>query len=466
MDPVTSELMKNGEFAGRRAALMKQIKGGIAIFKGADHTDKNHNESAIFKQESNFYYLTGFQEPGAYFVLLPDAKKEKFIMFVKPRNLLVETWTGKHEGVEEAKSIYGADAAYPVDEFEKKLPSYLRGKEKIYCSFQDKDLMERVSGILKRGSKYSSVGIEDPRPLTGELRLIKSKGEIQLMQKAMDITGSGLKEVMRALTPGMTENKIDGLLRYMWLKESSLFPGFPPIVASGANASILHYTGGTRQMGKGELLLLDVGARYGNYTADISRTIPVSGKFTKKQAFIYNLVLKAQQKGIEAVAPGKGLKEVMDEAVNVMTDAMYDLGLITDKKSMWQKMIWFRYLRVSHWLGIDTHDVGDYKFGDKKRRILEPGMVFTMEPGIYIDASLLDKLVTLFSSRMQIKKEDLEAFVKKVKPIAQKYDGISVRIEDDILVTETGYKNLSANIPKTIKDIERLMKKTSPFNKL
>lgn len=465
MDPVTSELMKNGEFAARREAFMKQLNGGIAIFKGADYTPKNHNHSAPFVQESNFYYLTGFTEPGAYFILDPKAKKDKFIMFVNPRDLLRETWTGKHDGVDEAKTIYGADAAYPSTDFEKKLGSYLWGKEKIYCGFQNEELMEMVTGKLKRGSKYSSVSIEDPRPIVGELRLIKSKGEQQLMQKAIDITGNALVEVFKTVTPGMTENRVEGILNYMFFKAGSPGPGFALIVASGLNASIMHYTSGTRVMNKGEVLLMDIGADYGYYGADITRTIPVSGKFNKKQKQIYNLVLKAQQKSIQATAPGKGLREVMSAGVEVMIDGMVELGLILDKKSQWQKMLWFRYLQISHWLGIDTHDVGDYKWRDKTARILEPGMVFTIEPGIYIDASLLDKL-PIFLKRMKVKKEEIDAFIKKVKPIALKYDGISIRIEDDILVTETGYKVLSSKIPKTVKEIEKLCKQTSPFNKL
>ncbi|MCP5051456.1 MAG: M24 family metallopeptidase [bacterium] len=463
INPYKAEWLKSGEFARRREALMAKMEGGVAIFKGADLIFRNYDIHFQFRQESNFYYLTGFEEPGALFLLVPGATK-KFIMFVKPVDPIHEMWHGKQQGIEAAKKIYGVDEAYPVKQFETMLPGFLTDKEKIYCGFNDKALLEKVSKILNGPARTYTRQIRDPRPIIAELRLIKSNEELRPLQKAIDITGDALEEMMRAVKPGMKEYEVEAILSFIFKKGGADREGFPFVVASGPNASVLHYITNTRQTRDNDLLLVDIGAEYGYYSADITRTIPVNGKYSPKQKEVYNIVLKAQQNAIAAVAPGKGLKEVMDRSITVMQEGLFRLGLVTDKKNSWQTRVWCRYLHISHWLGIDTHDVGDYRLGEKKYRILETGMVFTIEPGIYIEAKILDKLSQILPPT--IPGEEIDAFIEKVRPAAETYNNISVRIEDDVLVTKKGYRVLSAGTPKQVAEIEKLMKETSRVNQL
>jgi Xaa-Pro aminopeptidase len=462
MDAWKSEWLKQGVFAQRRQALMQKMDGGVAIFRGANFARRNRDINYPFRQENNFFYLTGFEERSALFLLIPGAKKQ-FIMFVVPHSFRQSMWTGHHDGVEEAKKIYGADEAYPVDTFDKMLRGFLKDKQKIYCSLGDDDLFKKVSKIAAWQGESTSLQVVDVRPLLSEMRLIKSKEELSLMQKAVDITAAGHREVMKAVKPGMYEYDMAAILTYVFRKSGAPRDGCPHIVASGPNAAVLHHESYGRRMKDGDLLLVDTGAEYGYYSADISRTFPVNGTFSPVQKEIYNIVLKAQEAAINKTAPGAGMWEVRDAAVQVLTDELFRLGMITDKKQLWQTKVWSRITWVNHWLGMDIHDVGDYRFAakDKKGRILEPGMVFTIEPGLYIDLVVFKHLDQF--APPGIKKKELEAFIEKVKPAAEKYANVSVRIEDDLLVTEKGVKILSGTVPKTVEGIEMLMKQGSPL---
>jgi len=432
-------------FQKRRQQLMEQMDGGIAVLRSAGNM-------------SDFYYLTGLYDQNAIILIIPE-EKEKYIMFIQPTSPSRELWTGKHPGLEEAKTVFGADAAYPISEFDKSLFRYLRGKSKVYVSFRDKELYDKLIPMIRSPYGSEPVPVVDPLLYIHEMRLIKDTEEIRLMRKAAEITSESLIEVMKAVEPGMFEYEVEAIIEYIFRKSGAERPGFPSIVGSGPNSTILHYEDNNRQTQDGDLLLMDVGAEYGHYTADVTRTIPVNGRFSTKQKEIYEVVLQAQKEAIQIAAPGVGIYEINNRGVEVIKEGLYRLGLITDKNSQWQHRAWLMY-NISHWVGLDVHDVGGRGPDDGKGRRFEPGMVFTVEPGLYIREETLEYLPTMLG-RSGATKEELEAFVNAVRPAVQKYANIGIRIEDDILVTESGHEILSSKAPKEIDAIEKLMKKKS-----
>ncbi len=432
-------------FKKRREQLMAKMDGGIAVLRGAGNM-------------SDFYYLTGLYDRNAIILIIPEGK-EKYIMFIQPTSPRRELWSGKHPGLEEAKTVFGADNAFPINAFDKSLFRYLRGKSKVYVSFRDEELYDKLIPMIRSPFGKELVPVMDPRPYIHELRLIKDSEEIMLMRKAAEITSESLVEVMKAVEPGMFEYEVEAIIEYIFRKNGAQGPGFPSIVGSGPNSTILHYEDNNRQTQDGDLLLMDVGAEYGHYTADVTRTIPVNGKFSAKQKEIYEVVLQAQEEAIKVATPGNGIYEINSRGVEVIKEGLYRLGLITDKDSQWQHRAWLMY-NISHWVGLDVHDVGGRGPADGKGRRLEPGMVFTVEPGLYIREETLENL-PLMLGRVGTKKEDIEAFINKVKPAVQKYANIGIRIEDDILITESGHEVLTSKAPKEIDAIEKLMKKKS-----
>jgi Xaa-Pro aminopeptidase len=432
-------------FKKRRQRLMEQMDGGIAVFQSTGNM-------------SDFYYLTGLHGQNAIILIIPE-EKEKYIMFIQPTNPSRELWTGKHPGLEEAKTVFGADASYPINEFDKSLFRYLRGKSKVYVSFRDKELYDKLIPMIRNPYGSEPVPVVDPLPYIHEMRLIKDTEEIRLMRKAAEITSESLIEVMKAVEPGMFEYEVEAIIEYIFRKNGAERPGFPSIVGSGPNSTILHYEDNNRQTQDGDLLLMDVGAEYGHYTADVTRTIPVNGSFSAKQKEIYEVVLQAQKEAIKIAAPGVGIYEINNRGVEVIKEGLYRLGLITDKGSQWQHRAWLMY-NISHWVGLDVHDVGGRGPDDGKGRRFEPGMVFTVEPGLYIREETLEYLPVMLG-RSGATKEELEAFVNAVRPAVRKYANIGIRIEDDILVTESGHEILSSKVPKEIDAIEKLMKKKS-----
>jgi len=265
--------------------------------------------------------------------------------------------------------------------------------------------------------------------------------------------------VMKAVKPGMYEHEIQAIIEYIFRKNGAQGPGFPSIIGSGPNATILHYEANNRQTEDGDLLLMDVGAEFGHYKSDITRTIPVSGRFTQTQKEIYEVVLQAQKEAIKIAGPGVGIYEINNRGVEVIKEGLLKLGLITDKDSGWQHRPWLMY-NISHWVGLDVHDVGGRGPDDGQGRRFVPGMVFTVEPGLYIREDTLENLPGMVG-RLGIEKDELEDFISRVKPAVKKYANIGVRIEDDILITETGYEVLSSKVPKEIEAIEKLMREKS-----
>jgi Xaa-Pro aminopeptidase len=412
---------------------MSKLKNGTAIFGSAEGC--RHR----YRQDSNFYYLTGFKEPESICVLAPEHPEYKFVLFVRPRDREREIWTGKRAGVEGAKDDYGADAAYTLDELDKELPGFFDKVENIYYTFGSSDnLDKRVLGLLERarGKRYEScsgvVSIIDPGEIVRNMRSIKDTHEIDLMRKAAQISSDAHIAAMKTVKPGMYEYELQAVIEYTFMKNGAE-PAYPTIAGAGANATCLHYDFNNCVIKDGDLILIDAGAEYGHYSGDITRTFPANGKFSDLQKELYNIVLNAQIKAIENIKPGVKIDEYHNKAVDVLVDGLMDIGMLKGNRDeiMEEKAYNKFYMHgTGHWLGLDTHDVGMRKIGDETRPF-ETGMVVTVEPGLYIA-------------------EDLEE-------VDEKYRGIGIRIEDDVLVTEDGNEVLTAATPKNISDIEAVM---------
>jgi Xaa-Pro aminopeptidase len=424
----------------RREAIMQRIRGGIAIFPAAPTAIRNADVEHEYRQDTDFYYLTGFEEPNAVAVLAPDHPEHRFVLFVQPKDREREVWTGWRVGDERAKQEYGADAAFTTDKLDEELPKLAEKADRIYYRFgSDPTFDDRLVGLMRRFQRQRQregtgpTSVIDPAEILHEMRVIKSHDELALLRRAIDITCEGHIAAIQALKPGVYEYEIEAIIRYVFRKNGSPRSGYPPIVASGENATVLHYTVNDGRVEDGDLLLIDAGAEFGYYTGDVTRTLPARGTFTEDQAVLYQLVLDAQLQAIEAIRPGATFIEPHDRAVRVLTEGLVRLGLLEgeiDKLIEEDALKKFYMHRTSHWLGMDVHDAGPYKVADEWRR-LAPGMVMTVEPGLYIAA-------------------DLEG-------VDPRYRGIGIRIEDDVLVTEGGNEVLSARVPKVIEDIERLM---------
>lgn len=428
------------EFKQRRDEFMRRIGREVAIFPAAPSAIRNGDVEHEYRQDTDFYYLTGFEEPNAVAVLAPDHPEHKFVLFVQPKDREREVWTGWRAGEEGAKRDFDADAAFTIDKLDEELPKLAEKADRIYYRFgTDPTFDERLVGLMRRFQRQRQregtgpTSVIDPAELLHEMRLIKTPNDLELLRRAIDITCEGHLAAMRALHPGAYEYEIEAELRYVFRKNGSPRCGYPTIVGAGANAAVLHYTVNNQQIKDGDLVLIDAGAEFGYYTGDVTRTMPARGKFTEDQAVLYQLVLDAQLEAIEAVRPGATFIEPHDRAVRVLTEGLLRLGLLEgeiDKLIEEGAVKKFYMHRTSHWLGMDVHDAGPYKVADEWRR-LEPGMVMTIEPGLYIA-------------------EDAEG-------VAPRYRGIGIRIEDDVLVTEQGYEVLSARVPKTIEEIEGVM---------
>jgi Xaa-Pro aminopeptidase len=424
----------------RRDQFMRHIAGGAAIFPSAPTAIRNSDVEHEYRQDTDFYYLTGFEEPGAVAVLVPDHPEHRFSLFVQPKDREREVWTGWRAGEEGAKRDYGADAAFTIDKLDEELPKLVQQVDRIYYRFgSDPGFDERLIGLMRffqRERQRNGVGpraVIDPAEILHEMRLVKNDEELRLLRSAVDITCQGHLAAARAIRPGAYEYEVEAALRYVFRKSGSPRAGYPPIVASGPNATVLHYTSNNRRIEEGDLVLIDAGTELGYYTGDVTRTWPARGCFTEVQKTLYNLVLNAQLEAIKMVRPGGTFIDPHNCAVRILTEGLVGLGLLegdVDQLINEEKHKKFFMHRTSHWLGMDVHDAGPYKVGDEWRK-LEAGMALTVEPGLYIA-------------------EDLE----DVDPL---YRGIGIRIEDDLLVTPSGCEVLSASVPKMVEEIEALM---------
>jgi len=428
-------------FAARRARLLRAMDSrepAAAVFAGATAQRRNGDVDHEFRQSSTFQYLTGFPEPDAVAVLRPG-HEQPYVLFVRPHDPAMAVWVGPRSGVEGAVAHYGAAAAYPIEELEQRLPELLGRARTLYFSLGSDDRVERLlSGSVAQRRAGGQRGAEpvarvlDPYPLVAQLRLIKTREEIAALQRAIDITGAGIEAAIRFTRPGHHEYEAQAVLEAEYRRQGSPRNGFPSIVAGGANACTLHYTDNRGRLGPRDLLLLDTGAEWDYYSADVSRTFPVNGRFTPEQRAVYDIVLEAQRQAMELVRPGARFLDVHERAVRVLTEGLRDLGVLKGRMPTLIKGGAYApyYMHAtSHWLGLDVHDAGNYREGSDSIE-LRAGMVLTVEPGLYITP-------------------DADAAPGPLR-------GIGVRIEDDVLVTRTGYRNLSAGIPRDAATLEAM----------
>jgi Xaa-Pro aminopeptidase len=422
------------------AEFMRRMEpDSVAVIVSAPEATRSNDTHYRYRQDSDFYYLTGFDEPEAIAVVAPSRAGEKFTLFVRPRDPEQETWVGRCAGVEGAKETHGADAAFPVAEFREKLAELLNGARNVYYrlgvrSDLDEALIKQIGEMRTRSRQYTAPdSITDPSAILGEMRLVKSAEEIELMQRAADIAAEAHVEAMKTVRPGMMEYEIEALIEYHFRRSGASAPAYGSIVGGGANATVLHYVTNEDKLRDGDLLLVDAGAEFRGYASDITRTFPVNGHFTDAQRDIYDAVLAAQVACVEMVKPGVTMEDLNNHAVKLLTESMVRLALLEgDVEKLIEEKTYRRFFMhgIGHFLGLDVHDAGRYKLNGEARP-LAPGIVITVEPGIYVA-------------------EDSEN-------VPDKYRGIGVRIEDDVLVTPEGYRVLTTKVPKTVEEIEKLM---------
>ncbi len=414
----------------------------VAIIPGAPQIARTNDTHYRYRQNSDFYYLTGFDEPESVAVISP-AKEHKYTLFVRPRDVLKETWEGRRAGTEGALETHKADAAYPIEEFPAKLGELLAGAKTLYYPIGAGDthldalIIKEIARLraLGRQGIVAPQAIVDVGVVLSDLRLIKTQAEIELMQRAADIAAEAHVEAMKQTRPGMNEYEIEALIEYTFRKNGASAPSYNSIVGGGANATILHYVNNDAPLRDGDLVLLDAGAEYKGYASDITRTFPVNGRFTQAQRDIYDLVLATETACVEQARPGISLEELKTHSIELLTEGMVRLGLLQgDVKKLIEEEKYKQFYMhgIGHYLGMDVHDVGLYRVDNEPRK-LEPGMIITVEPGLYI--------------------------APNTKDVPEKYLGIGVRVEDDVLITEDGNRVLTTKVPKQAEEIEALMAK-------
>lgn len=410
-----------------------------ALLVSAPEAVRSNDVHFPFRQDNDLLYLTGFPEPGSACLLRPGHPTEPFVLFVRRRDPEQETWTGRRFGVEGAVATFGANAAYPIEELESRISDLVADRDELYFSFgRDESLNGKVLDWLKQWQRQrprtgkGPTSVLDPALLLHEMRLFKEPAELELMRRAATISAAAHRAAMLEARPGDHEFNVEAIVDYNFRRCGATAPAYPSIVAGGDNATILHYTANDQPLRDGDLLLIDAGAEFDGYCADITRTFPVGATFTPDQRSIYDLVLESQLEAIRTVQPGVPHDAPHERAVEVLVRGLCRLGLLHGEPEQLIKDGAYRkfYMhRTSHWLGMDVHDVGSYRVGEAPRS-LEPGMVLTVEPGLYIAADCAD--------------------------VPAAFRGIGVRIEDDVLVTPTGHEVLTADAPKDGDEIEAL----------
>ncbi len=420
-------------------------ENSIAIIPAAHEATRSYDTEYRFRQDSDFWYLTGFPEPDAVAVIDP-ASKNPYTLYVRPRDLEMETWFGRREGTEGAVKNYGADRAFSIDKFDADLAKLLDGYEKLYYRFAvDKALDQKILNYLttqrvrRLKTAYPPHTIVDPTIILGEMRLHKNEEEVAMMQRAADIAADAHVLAMKKVKPGMNEFQVESLIESYMREKGANGVAYNSIVGGGDNATILHYVENNMPLKDGDLILIDAGAEYQGYASDITRTFPVNGKYSKAQREVYDVVLDVQEQCVEYTKTGNTVKKRQEFSIELLTEGMKKLGLLKGKtKDLIKKKEYMKYYMhgVGHYLGLDVHDAGRYftDQGAKNSKPFAPGMVLTVEPGLYIPP------------------DD--------KSAPAKYRGIGIRIEDDVLVTENGNLNLTSRVPKDPDEIEGLMAKS------
>lgn len=432
------------EYVERRHRLLSQLKpNSVVVISAAQLATRSRDTEYPFRQNSDFYYLTGFPEPDALLLLSNQDGEYTSILFCLPKDPQAEIWHGRRIGPDAAMQDFAMDEAYPLEDVEHALVELLEGHEHLYfAQGEQADLDVQVFSSLEqlrnapKQSRLAPHSLINIRPLLHTMRLIKSVSEIALMQQAADISVTAHKRAMIFAKPGAFEYQLQAEIEHEFAMQGAKAPAYGTIVGGGDNACILHYTENSDALKEGDLVLIDAGAEFQGYAADITRTFPVSGRFSEPQAQLYKVVLDAQLAAIDLVKPGNNLKAVGDKAIEVLTQGLLDLGILSGDLSQLIKDKAYQafYMHgIGHWLGLDVHDVGHYKV-DGKDIAFEPGMVMTIEPGLYIAPDA---------------------------PVDEKWRGIGIRIEDNLLVTTDGHINLTAAMPKQIDEIEKLMERVA-----
>jgi Xaa-Pro aminopeptidase len=427
-------------YARRRDEFMRELgPRAVAVLHSPPEARRNGDQHYRFRQSSDIYYLTGFAEPEATLVLRPGAERERFVMFVRPRDREREVWNGRRAGVEGAVAAFGADAAYPSAELERRLPDLVASCDDLcYGLGYDGEFDGVIARLIaelrlrERRGQRPPRRVVDPRALLHEMRLRKSPEEVDILRRAAAITAEAHVAAMSAAAPGVTEYELEALIDFTFRRRGGSGPGYGTIVGSGENATILHYVDNRRALDDGDLVLIDAGCEYELYTADVTRTFPVSGRFSPAQRRCYELVLSTQEEAVRCARPGVTLDDLHQLCVERLTEGMVELGLLEGPAAARiedESYKRFYMHRTSHWLGLDVHDVGAYTTADGAARPLEPGMVITIEPGLYVAA-------------------DDERAPAELR-------GIGIRIEDDVLVTADGPDVLTAAVPKSVDEVER-----------
>jgi Xaa-Pro aminopeptidase len=431
------------EYQQRRQQLVNQLQpNSITIIPGATEIMRNGIDNHFqFRQNSDFYYVTGFDEPDAIAVLLKDASSTSYLLFNRPRDPVMEIWNGRRAGQEGAVKHFGADQAFDIHEFEQKLPELLQGREVLYFAFGRQMHWDRIiNKYINRLREKLRSGVSVPHTIINpetylhEMRLHKSATEIATMRKANDISIEAHIKAIQHCKPGKYEYELQAVMTETFLRHGSHSYAYYPIVGTGENSCILHYQENKHQINDGDIVLIDAGCEYENYSSDITRSFPANGKFTAEQRAIYDIVLNAQVETLKIVKPGTVYPLMQETVAKIITEGLISLGLLKGNLSdliAKQAYTTFYMHRSGHWLGLDTHDVGNYKPNNDWRK-LASGMVLTVEPGIYISPNTPN--------------------------VDKKWWGIGIRIEDDVLVTEKGCESFTQALPKTINDIEALMR--------
>ncbi len=433
--------MEKREFIRRRRRLADIVDGmGVAIIPAAPVRVRNRDVEYSYRPDSDFMYLTGFPEPDAVAVLVPERKAGEYLLFCRERNAEQELWHGRRAGLEGACEIYGADDAFPIDDLDDILPGLLENRKRLYYSMGgNAKFDQRVLGWVNQVRGRARAGVSAPTEIIDtahivhEMRLFKSPAELAAMRRAGQISAAAHRRAMQHCKPGIKEYQLEAEILHEFMRSGCRSPAYPSIVGGGANACILHYTANGDALKDGDLVLIDAGGEYEGYAADITRTFPVGGRYSPAQREIYEVVLEAQLAAIAQIKPGNHWNDPHSASVKAITKGLISLGIL---KGRLPKLIkdeaykpYFMH-RTGHWLGMDVHDVGDYKIGTEWR-LLEPGMTLTVEPGLYLPAHS--------------------------KRLPKRYWDIGIRIEDDVLVTKEGHEVMTIAAPKRVDEIEALM---------
>jgi Xaa-Pro aminopeptidase len=427
-------------FRARRERFLEAAGDGVAILCAAHERTKSRDTEMKFRQDSDFWYLTGFPEPDAVAVLTPHDDTHRLTLFVRPRDPERETWTGRRHGVDGARDTFGADAAYPLDELPAKLRELVAPADALWYGLgMDAEMDRRVVELLKgfrgtrpRGGK-GPWDVRDPAQVLDEMRLVKEPAEIEAIRAAARLAERGHRAVMAAARPGVGEWELEAVMENTFRRAGAWGASFGSIVGAGVNGTVLHYVTNDATVRDGELVLVDAGAELGMYCSDITRTFPANGRFTDAQREVYEIVLAAEEAGIAAVQPGAPFSGIHDAALRVLVEGMRTLGLVEGGvEEIIEEGTYKRFYmhQTSHWLGLDVHDAGPYRLRDGGWIALRPGMVLTVEPGLYIPDD---------------------------DDVPEAYRGIAVRIEDDVLVTEDGHELLTRGVPVAPHQVEAIV---------